>query len=681
MLQLNNSSPASRPERRKPLGSARLLLLLLAQLLTPACQGQDHDAPDTARRLPAAPRPAPEGKGPVVPKGYYLFPIRPGQPNFLAASMGELRPNHFHGGLDIKTGGGVDLPVYASADGYISRMKQSTAGYGNVLYIVHPNGTTTVYGHLNRFMGPVAQEMLRRQYEKKTYELELFFEKGQFPVKRGEVVALSGNTGGSAGPHLHWEVRDAQDRQYNPLQWGGFPEIQDHIAPTLQAFAVEPLSIESRVQGRFDKAVFVPKTATPPGKEIVWPDTIAAFGTVGLQFQAFDRFDNAWNKNGVQRVDVLVNGKPHYSHEVDAVPFPEGSRQIGNHVDYEWQMTKGRQLQKLWVDDGNDLTMYTTGPGRGRLRVEAGRVYTIEIRMADSYGNATPVRLVLRGEEPRYFKTRSAAVRRPALRYEVTRNLLKVFAADPDTSAVGGNLLMARGRQRLSVKPSYTVQSENVYLYDLRAGMPDSMRFGNVTKRFERQAMIPSGQEHSFTTSSMHVVFGPRTLFDTLYFQTSYQAGPKEEWTVFNQRTPLYLPYRLTLRPATPPADPARSAVYLMTPSGGRIYQGGKWNGNEISLNLKQFGTFRIFADTIPPSATLVSRGAGGLVFKVGDNLSGLASYQLEIGGQFRLLRYEHKKAILFTERQDTLGPALRGPATLTIRDMMGNERVLRLNL
>ncbi len=310
------------------------------------------------------------GGRPVVPAGYFLFPIAPGKPGFLSGSMGELRPHHFHGGLDIKTGGGVNQPVYAAADGYLSRLKQSSFGYGNTLYITHANGLTTVYAHLNEFRGPVAEELLRQQYEKQTYELELNFDKDKFPVKRGEVVALSGNTGGSAGPHLHWEVRDAQDRQYNPLQWGGFAEVQDHVAPILQALAVEPLAIESRVERVFAKAVLVPKVQPAPGAATVWADTISAFGPVGLLVQGFDRFDNAWNKNGIQRVTVRVNGQPFYEHTIDAVPFPAGSRQISNFLDYHYQHTQGRQLQKLWVDEGNDLNIYNTGPGKGRLNVE-----------------------------------------------------------------------------------------------------------------------------------------------------------------------------------------------------------------------------------------------------------------------------------------------------------------------
>ncbi len=668
-------------------------LLLLATISHGQDDGQDEPAANSATATGPI-RPAATAAGQVnVAPGYFLFPIAPGQPGFLAASMGELRPNHFHGGLDIKTASVVNKPVYASADGYISRLKQSSFGYGNVLYITHPNGLTTVYGHLNKFEGAVGAELLRRQYEKQTYELELFFPKGQFPVKRGEEVALSGNTGGSAGPHLHWEVRDAQDRQLNPLQWGGFSEIQDHTGPTLQALAVEPLAITARVRGRFERAVLVPKLQPAPGATTVWPDTVTCFGQVGLLLQGFDRFDNAWNKNGIQRVTVRVNGQPHYQHVIDAIPFPNGTRQVNNFVDYAYARTGGRTLQKLWVEEGNDLPIFTPpGLGQGKLDVEASKLYTIDYELADSYNNKATARLVLRGEKPAdYARLAGPATpaAKPKLSYDITRNLLRatVLHAPLDTAGQPPYLLLRRGGRRLSLRPSYSVGAATTYLYDLRAGLPDSLLFGDVRQVFDRQAMIAPGQETNYATPYANVVFGPQTLFSNFYLSTLHRAdaGPAapESWTIGTALVPLYLPLRLTLKPATPPADRARTAIYSVSANGGRAYVGGTWNeaGTQISANLKQFGQFRLYTDTKPPGAQLVSRTGGQLIFRVGDDLSGLASYKLLIGGRFRLLRYEYKNATLFTVAGDTLGPALRGPAELRLTDQAGNEKVIPLSL
>lgn len=657
-------------------------------LLPPAACAQD-EGDDTTTRRPTGPiRPAATAAGTsaaAVAPGYFLIPVAPGQPGYLAASMGELRPNHFHGGLDVKTGGGVNKPVYASADGYVSRLKQSSFGYGNVLYITHPNGLTTVYGHLNKFGSAVGAELLRQQYEQQTYELELFFDKNQFPVRRGEVVALSGNTGGSAGPHVHWEVRDAEQRQLNPLQWGGLPEIQDHGGPILQALAVEPLAIGARVRGRFERALLVPRVQPLGGANTTWPDTVACFGPVGLLLQGFDRFDNAWNKNGIQRVTVRVNGQPHYQHVIDAVPFPNGSRQVNNFVDYFYQHTTGRTLQKLWVDEGNDLGFYSpAGAGQGKLNVEAGKIYRIDLELADSYDNKSTAHLVLRGEPTGYaeFRGAAAAPPTPRLRYDITRNLLKVTVASADS----GNLVLRRGSRTLQIRPSYSVGHEATYLYDLRAGLPDSLFFEGVEQAFDRQVMIPAGQETSYTTAHLNLVFGPQTLFSPLYLGTAYHpatAATPETWTIGTPLVPLYLPLRLALKPATPPADLTRTAIYSVTAKGGLAYVGGTWNetGTSIAANVKQFGQFRLCTDTKAPEARLLGRQGGQLLFRVGDDRSGLASYKLLIGGRFRLLRYEYKNNTLFTVAGDTLGPALRGPAELRLTDQVGNERVLPLSL
>jgi len=688
----------------------RILFSLLSLLLASAAatHAQDEGQDDTTTRHRPVVGDAPATASPAVPKGYFLFPIAPGQAGFLAATMGELRPNHFHGGLDIKTASVVNLPVYAAADGWVSRLKQSSYGYGNVLYISHPNGMTTVYGHLNEFKGPVAAELLRQQYEKQSYELELFFERDKFPVRRGEVVALSGNTGGSAGPHLHWEVRDGQDRQLNPLQWGGFAEIQDHLGPVVQALAVEPLGIGARVRGRFERALVLPRTQPAPGANTVLPDTVACTGQVGLLLQGFDRLDNAWNRNGIQRVRMRVNGQGVYQHRIDAVPFPSGSRQVNNFVDYFYQQTAGRSLQKLWVDEGNDLAMYTpAGVGQGRLSVEPGKFYTIDLELADSYENQAHVRLVLRGVPASDYQELRAKSLEPAtgnqkpetrnqkpetrLRYDITRNLLRAVATGaPRDTATGRprNLTLRRGNRQLQLRPSYSAGLETTYLYDLRAGLPDSLRLGETALAFDRQVAIAAGQETNYTTPHLNLVFGPQTLFSTLYLRTDYApatAAAPETWRVGPVLSPLYLPLRLRLKPAAPvPAEArARTAIYAINARGGRSFVGGTWatDGSAISVPIKQLGTFRLYADTKPPEARLLSRAGGQLVFRVGDDLSGLRAYRLLVGGRFRLLRFEHKNNTLRTVAHDPLGPPLRGPAELHLVDEAGNERVLPLAL
>jgi murein DD-endopeptidase MepM/ murein hydrolase activator NlpD len=221
------------------------------------------------------------------PQNYFRQPLD--IPIFLSGSFGELRSNHFHAGLDIKTQGKQGLNVYATADGYVSRIKVQQFGYGKAIYITHPNGFTTVYGH-----------------QKENYATgNLYFKKDKFPIKKGEVIALSGDTGGSGGPHLHYEIRNTKtEHVINPLLFG--VKVEDTKEPTFQGLKVYALSSDARInQQRINFQI--PIKNIDKGNYVA--DRINASASIGFGVSVFDRFNEMPNKNGIYSLEMLVNGK------------------------------------------------------------------------------------------------------------------------------------------------------------------------------------------------------------------------------------------------------------------------------------------------------------------------------------------------------------------------------------
>ena len=214
----------------------------------------------------------------------YQFPINPGQQNYLAGTVGEIRSSHFHTGIDVKTGGRTGLPIYAVADGHIARIKVSSSGYGYALYMKHPNGTFSVYAHLEAFDPKIADWVLKEQYRKESFEVDLFPEANQFAFKQGNIIGYSGNTGSSSGPHLHFEIRDSNHQPIDVLSLG-FDEIRDNIPPVVKKVAFITLDGNARINGYFGRYEFdLIKAAS-------WFQTkepIHLRGNIGVEIYSYD---------------------------------------------------------------------------------------------------------------------------------------------------------------------------------------------------------------------------------------------------------------------------------------------------------------------------------------------------------------------------------------------------------
>ena len=293
----------------------------------------------------------PKGAG----AGGYLFPINPGQPNYLAGTMGELRDTHFHGGLDIRTNNQIGVPVRATQDGYISRANISAFGYGYSILIQHPDGNVSLYGHLDKYKGKLAKFMQREQYRRKSFELDMYFKPGEFPISKGDTIAFSGNTGASSGPHLHFEIRNG-NYVLNPLKFG-FTEIKDNIPPNAQKIALRTLDVNSRINDRFGRLEFslVRKSAT----EYTFPVPILAHGRIGVELLADDRMNDSPGRCGINYIHMYVDSQLVFSQVIEKVDMDE-SRGIQALMDFQTLELKGKRYNKLYIAQGNRLELYET---------------------------------------------------------------------------------------------------------------------------------------------------------------------------------------------------------------------------------------------------------------------------------------------------------------------------------
>jgi len=292
----------------------------------------------------------------------------------LSANFGELRKGHFHSGIDIKTGGVTGKSIHAVADGYINRINVSANGFGKALYITHPNGYVTVYAHLQNFTRNIETYVKNQQYEQKSFQVVLHPDKNEFPVKMGDIIAKSGNTGGSLGPHLHFEIRNVKNQHpVNPLLFHF--NIKDNMNPVINRIHLYPLSKESYIDSSFEKKVY--KVKGNKGNYELEPDkTIRARGIIGVGIETLDYLNGSWNKCAVYSIEMKIDDKVVYSHEMKEFSYNE-TRYVNSHIDYEEKKKNGNNVHQTFVAPNNQLSIYNESLNRGRIILNDTSIHLI----------------------------------------------------------------------------------------------------------------------------------------------------------------------------------------------------------------------------------------------------------------------------------------------------------------
>ena len=320
------------------------------------------------------------------PKDYFRSPLD--IPLQLSGNFGELRPNHIHAGFDFKTQQKEGLFVYASADGYVSRIKISEVGYGKAIYITHPNGYTTVYGHLQSGYGEIEKTIKKEQYKAKSYEIDIPLYPNDLVIKKGDIIAFSGNTGGSDGPHLHFEIRDTQSEKIiNPMYFGFDTVITDSKRPAINSLWVYPLD-ENSIVNQSKRPISVNLSLQEDGTYLA--EKIAATGKIGFGITTFDYDNVSWNSNGIFRVQTYLNGKTDFSYQFDTFAFDE-TRLINVLIDYERYKKLGQRVQKLFMKTPFPLSIIKTGSNNGVISVSSNITQNYRIEVADFSENITKI--------------------------------------------------------------------------------------------------------------------------------------------------------------------------------------------------------------------------------------------------------------------------------------------------
>jgi len=283
-------------------------------------------------------------------------------PIILSGTFGELRSNHFHSGLDIKTKQKEGFEVFAIGDGYVSRIKIQHWGFGKALYVTHTNGYTSVYAHLKKLAPKLEAYLKKQQYNKESYEIQLYPKADELVLKKGEVIAYSGNSGSSGGPHLHFEIRDAASKPMNPMLFG--IDVKDSHHPTVNGVFVYALSDSAQVNSSNKMVQLQLKKGKENNSFIA--DKIFASGEIGLGINSYDRQDLAFNKNGIYQLESFVNGVKNFSYDFQKFSFGE-SRYINTLIDYSRFKKKRQRVQRCFVTAANKLSIYDDVVNDGKI--------------------------------------------------------------------------------------------------------------------------------------------------------------------------------------------------------------------------------------------------------------------------------------------------------------------------
>lgn len=540
------------------------------------------------------------------PQDYFRPPLD--IPLRLSGNFGELRSNHFHAGLDFKTQQRTGLTVHAAADGYVSRIKVSPYGYGTVLYIAHPNGYSTTYGHLSKFSDNIAEYVKKAQYERERFSIELFPDPSEFPVYKGQIITYSGNSGGSAGPHLHFEIRKtANQHPINPLLFGF--DIEDTREPRIYSLHVYPLNDTSTVNG--ENSVLRINTFGGNGQYGL-NSKIYLDGEIGFGIRGVDKMNYTGNTYGYYTVALLMDGDTITKSKLEEFAFNEG-RYINSHIDYEYYWNTGRRVEQAFVDEGNKLRIYKKLKNRGHLLFEDEAEHHLKYVVTDAYGNTANLEFTVQGRQE---KAEPTVVNDLDEQTEVY-----FFPWDQRNTLMKDNILV---------------------------DMPADILYHDILFKFE----VGDSMDGALTPT---------------YWLHDYKV-------------PLHSYYTVSIKVPGLNQQQKSKALIVSTVNGRSKYaEGGKWNGDNISVRTRSFGGYTVVLDEEEPVIRPINiyNGASmknkwSIHMKAYDRLSGISYYRGTVDGKWVLMEFDAKNNSFVYFFDDHVGEG-KHTFHFMVTDMVGN--------
>ncbi|UBM59374.1 M23 family metallopeptidase [Marinilongibacter aquaticus] len=613
------------------------------------------------------PEPKPEHAAPKeisYEKGYFAFPLNPGRTTSLSGSFGDIRVNHFHAGLDIRTGGVEGKSIYSAADGYVSRIRVDIGGYGNALYITHPNGLTTVYGHLKEYSKRIKERLTAEQYAQETWRLDLELGPDEIPVKKGELIALSGNTGGSGGPHLHFEIRDAQERTLDPALFG-FSEIKDNRAPTIEYITLKCLSKEARINGQFGIFDF-PVVLDSRGVYHI-NQKIKVWGDIGIEMYAYDKAETSPFKLGIKELLVSRNGVSTFNYRLKPMPF-NNKIDLNVHTDYKRMVEKNDKLHKGYFELGNTLDFYDYDNNLGIFHFAENGNNEIIAKLNDPFDNWRTLDFSLEalsetnGTVPNSLQSRQ---KNDAELYESIIKLTVRKSSKP--------VFLLENNRRKEIKAAYENAVEQTFLIDLNEDFFTHYEYDGQKYPLPVSHWV-SPKIPTLLSPTFEVDFG-KELYSKIFIEA------KDEGQILHLHEdilPLRGRFDVKWQTSLSDIDEEKDKVYLI---GGRKpkYVGGQWDGQRILFRPKEFGKYKVLRDSKNPTVQLRSANANNLIFRIDDALSGIKAFECRVNGQWVLMEYEYKNGLLWSEKLDNT--PFKGEVELKVWDNCNNLEIYKTKL